>query len=226
MGRTTVWINNFNRLTTTRALVESLGRIPRARAVILDNASTYPPLLDWYDEAPCEVIRLDSNLGHLAPWLSGAVAGTSGDFYAVTDPDLDLSACPADLLEVLRLGLERYPDRIKAGLGLVIGDLPACYPWRDDVIRHESVFWSQPLDDRFFAASVDTTFALYRAGHDYLGEGWRYDPSLRTKEPYVARHLPWYLDPFHLDGEERYYFEHASGSSSLALRIRESDDPR
>jgi hypothetical protein len=63
MGRTTLWINNFNRLTTIRIRVELRGQIPQAQAVILANASTDPPVLDWYDHAPCEVVRLDTNPG-------------------------------------------------------------------------------------------------------------------------------------------------------------------
>lgn len=219
----TVWINNFNRLTSTQAMVEFLGRVPHCSTSIIDNASTYPPLLEWYDHAPCEVVRLNRNMGHLAPWLSGlATRGNGADFYAVTDPDLDLSNCPADLLEVLRLGLERYPERIKAGLGLEIGDLPARFPWRQGVIEHESQFWSRPLDGQFFDASVDTTFALYRTGLDYLGNGWSYDPSLRANHPYVARHRPWYLDFLDLDEEERHYFTQAGPASSMADRIRDA----
>ena len=33
--------------------------------------------------------------------------------------------------------------------------------------------------------------------------------SLRTGPPFVARHLPWYIDPLNLSDEDRYYREHA-----------------
>jgi hypothetical protein len=143
----------------------------------------------------------------------------------VIDPDLDLNAGPIDRLVGLQLRLERDPDRIKTGLGLEIGDRPDGYPWHDDVIRHESVFWSQPLHDQFFAASVDSPYALSRASHDCLGEDRRYDPALRTNSPDVACHLPGCLSPFDLDDEERYDFDHSTASGSKALRIRESAGP-
>jgi hypothetical protein len=41
--------------------------------IIVDNASTYPPLLSWYETNPCKVIRLSINCGHRAPWEQGCV---------------------------------------------------------------------------------------------------------------------------------------------------------
>jgi hypothetical protein len=223
-----IWINNYNRLTTTRALAAYFDDVSDCRVIVIDNASTYPPLLDWYRGCSYEVVRLEENLGHLAPWRTGLVRRRSKrGLYAVTDPDLDLTACPKDLLNVLELGLRRYPDRRKAGLGLEIGDLPACFPWRRKIRTHSARFWSSPLDDLFFDAPVDTTFALYRSGVSYLQDRrWSVKNCLRTNYPYIARHVPWYLDPRDLSEEERYYCEHANGSSNIAKCVREFGEPR
>jgi glycosyltransferase involved in cell wall biosynthesis len=44
-----VIINNRNRLTTTKNMVEHLLRLnPNQEIIILDNESTYQPLIDWY----------------------------------------------------------------------------------------------------------------------------------------------------------------------------------
>ncbi|MGH9200229.1 MAG: hypothetical protein ACRD2A_03225 [Vicinamibacterales bacterium] len=124
--------------------------------------------------------------------------------YVVTDPDLSMEGCPHDVLEVLADGLRTFPWARKAGVGLEIDDIPAGYPSRDLILRIEREYWTNRLDQRFFRAAVDTTFALYRAGVDPpLG------PAVRADRPYVARHLPWYVTSSNLDEEERHYLRTA-----------------
>ncbi len=63
-----IYLTNMNRLTTTKKMVEDLFRLNGdAKINIIDNASTYPPLLEWYDEIKNDVniIRQQGNLG---PW--------------------------------------------------------------------------------------------------------------------------------------------------------------
>src|SRR5258707_252766 len=111
----TVIINNCNLLTWPRAMVAQIESFPSlAQILIVDNGSTYPPLLDWYAEAPHEVVRL-ANIGHKAPWMPEVRARVKTRYYAVTDPDLDLAETPRDCLEHLRACLERYPEAGKVG---------------------------------------------------------------------------------------------------------------
>ncbi len=196
-----VYIVNRDRLKTTRMMVEQLQRVPGARPIIVDNASTYPPLLDWYETSPVEILRTGKNLGPRAPWLIGHPLMKECE-YVVTDSDLDLSAVPIDALDVLRAGLEQYPDRVKAGLSLETCDLPQYFESTAIVQAWEAKFWTQRLDDGWWAADVDTTFALYRAGERWPG----LRPALRADRPYTARHVPWYRAD---DDEERYYEWHA-----------------
>ena len=195
-----IFINNFNRLKSTRELARWVATLPGARAIILDNASDWPPLLDWYERCPFEVRRLGTNLGHRAPWLCGAIDGVTTSHYVVTDPDLAMVGCPTDVLTVLADGLRQFPWATKAGVGLEIDDIPVAYPSRDLILDIERHYWSDRLDARFFRAAVDTTFALYRAGEEPPCT-----PALRSDRPYVARHLPWYISPGELDDEERNY---------------------
>jgi hypothetical protein len=196
-----IFINNHDRLTTTRALVDYLLHIPGAYPVIIDNASTYPPLLEWYEwSCPVPVVGC-VNYGAQAPWDSGMVQRmAAGQRYVVTDADLDICACPADLLDVLSEGLDRYSDFPKCGLSLEITDLPD-WPLRPEIMSWEAGYWTTPLDSRYFDADIDTTFALYR------GPEWEGYRALRTRPPYTARHIPWYGK---MDDEECYYLEHAS----------------
>ncbi len=202
--RVPIFINNFNRLTSTRALAEWSAGLVGARVVILDNASDWGPLLEWYARCPFEVRHLRRNFGHRAPWLTGSVEAVTTPYYVVTDPDLDLQACPADLLDVLAQGLARYPWATKAGVGLEVEDIPSGYPSHELIRSTERSFWQDRLDGRFFRAAVDTTFALYRRGVEPRGA-----PALRSDRPYVARHLPWYVTAATLDDEERHYLSSA-----------------
>src|SRR5207248_460339 len=101
------------------------------------------PLLQWYDGCPFRVVRLDHNLGPLAAWLSGTVEREAGQYYVVTDPDLDISGVPRDLMEVLRAGLKAYPDVNKVGLSLELRDLDITVSTARDVVRWEQQFWLQ-----------------------------------------------------------------------------------
>ncbi len=162
---TPVWINNRNRLTTTRAMVEYLAGVPGALPIIVDNASTYPPLLEWYAQYKGEVIRLNENLGPWAPWIVSGDLARGNDYYVVTDSDLDLAGVPVDVLEKLRDGLEKHPDMIKTGLSLEINDLPS---WQEIGLENnhewESAYWRHKTEDGWWIAITDTTFAMYRRG--------------------------------------------------------------
>jgi len=193
-----IYINNRNRLTTTRKMVEYLLKVPEALPIIVDNVSTYGPLLQWYRYCPAEVIYLTSNAGPWAPWTLDNLA-RGGEYYVVTDSDLDLSNVPIDLLRMLRKGLTMHPRRIKAGLSLETCDLPQHLESTHIVQKWEQRFWQTRVDALWWDANVDTTFAMYRAG-----EGWsNVWPALRADRPYTARHVPWYR----LDDEEEHYFD-------------------
>ena len=65
-------IISFNQLHYLRQLVDFLLRQGYTRIVILDNASTYTPLLDYFEtiEDRVTIHRLETNIGHLSFWKS------------------------------------------------------------------------------------------------------------------------------------------------------------
>jgi hypothetical protein len=197
-----IFINNRNRLSTTRGLIEYLQNVPDALPIIVDNASTYPPLLEWYDHCHVEVVYAERNLGPRAPWLLRHFMMTRYPYYVVTDSDLSLMNVPGDVLDMLRSGLEQYPDLVKAGLSLETCDLPQHLQSTLMIQKWEDQFWKKRIEARWWKADVDTTFALYRRGAEWPG----IRPALRSDRPYTARHVPWYRIE---SEEERYYEEHA-----------------
>ncbi|MGH2486075.1 MAG: hypothetical protein ACRDHE_08700, partial [Ktedonobacterales bacterium] len=173
---------------------------------IIDNDSSYPPLLEYYHSCPHTVLPLHENVGRLAPWETGIIRQYCADrYYVLTDPDIiPIQECPTDAISRFRDLLDKYPDRDKAGFGLKIDDLPTHYRFAAEVRAWEGQFWDRELEPGVFDAPIDTTFALYRAGAIDTS------PSVRTGEPYVARHTPWYTDTANPDPEELYYREHTT----------------
>lgn len=195
-----LFIVNYNRLFYVQNMLADLESVSLIRPVILDNASTYPPLLEWYKQADVEVKRLPENYGPRALWDHKLHLPTTGAFFAVTDPDLDLSQLPQDWPNVLCSGLELYSDIRKVGVSLRLDDLPdkGCGP---AARQYELQYWKTRRDYMFWEAGIATTLAVYRVGQPMP----TYGPALRADAPYSARHLPWYSDPRVLSDEERYY---------------------
>jgi len=204
-----VIINVRDRLAPLLELLGWLERAGARRVILVDNASSYPPLVEYLAGTPHRVVPARRNLGQRAPWLTGVVQSValSGP-YVVSDPDVVPDpGCPADVFDRFADLLARHREVSRVGFGLRIDDLPECYRQRDRVIAWESQFWEDEVEPGVFAADVDTTFAMYRAGR-----GDRYAPALRTGPPYVARHLPWYEDSLDPTEEERFYRDHLDPS--------------
>ena len=203
---TPVFIIVRDRLTPLRRLIEWLEQAGHEEIWLIDNDSTYPPLLDYLDSTGHQVVRLGHNLGHRSPFLSGTVQRiAAGRHFVITDPDVVPDEhCPLDAIEHFRDLLDRYPEIDKVGFGLRIDDLPDRYPLAEDVRTWEARFWTDEIEPGVYRADIDTTFALYRP----LDRRHREDSALRTGAPYVARHTPWYLGPEDIDDEDRWYRSH------------------
>jgi hypothetical protein len=209
---TPVFIPVRDRLTPLLALLDWLERRGRVEVWLIDNASTYPPLLEFLDATEHRVVRLERNLGHRSPFLSGTVQREAhGRHFVISDPDVvPDDDCPPDAIEHFLDLLDRYPEIDKVGFGLRIDDLPDGYPLAGDVRAWESRFWTDEIEPGVYRADIDTTFALYRP----LERRHREDRSLRTGSPYLARHTPWYVAPGDMTDEDRWYRAHVEPSTA------------
>lgn len=208
-----IFINARDRLDCLRQLVDWLRQAGYEKIYILDNASTYQPLLDYYgtlEEQGIWVLKLRQNLGHTALWQSGILEKLDiRTPYIYTDPDvLPLEECPKDFVAELLGLLRKYPWLEKAGLGLYYEDIT----YFDAAAKRnwEKMFYQVPVEAGVYFAPVDTTLALYRDARHYCIE-----EAVRTGGRLMCRHLPWYYDYERLPEDERYYLEHASESSTL-----------
>lgn len=175
---------------------------------LIDNDSTSPALLDFFDATHHTVVRLGRNVGHTSPWLPELEHLRRGPFV-VSDcdvvPDAEATGAIAHFVDLLN----RYRSVVKVGFGLHIDDLPQHYDRREEVIAWESQFWQRPLVEDVYMATLDTTFALYRPRTPYtLG------PSLRTGGRFMARHEPWYQDSAAVTADLAYFQARAGASTT------------
>lgn len=231
-----VFIICRDRVSCLQSLLRWLEQAGQREIYLVDNASSYPPLLSFYQNCPHPVLRLPENLGPRVLWGTPIVERLAAQrFYLVSDPDIIPNAeCPLDAIDHLFQLLQKYPQAERVGLGLCIDDIPDYYPHKDLVLAWERQFWQQPVEPSVYLAAVDTTFALHRPAARATT-----NLALRTGTPYVARHQPWYLDPRQLPEEEAYYRAHARSDVSnwnlaerpvwmeeMLLRLNASARPR
>ena len=205
-----VLINNRNRVTTLRLLIAWLERRGCERIYVIDNASTYPPLLEYYGSLRHDVCMLRQNAGYLALWATELYREFCGAHFIYTDSDVvPEESCPNDFIERLLDCLDRFPQLEKVGFGLRIDDIPDTNPAKREILARESLFWKWPVAPGLYDADIDTTFALYRP----FARGGYWAKAYRTGKPYIARHLPWYVDAGNLGEEEAYYRAHSTSDS-------------
>ena len=209
-----VVINNRNRLTTTKNMVDKLIELnPDEEIIIIDNASTYPPLLEWYERIMNNpnlniAVHFEKNEGHLALW-STQLDKQLGDYFVYTDSDIIL---PDDFPKEWKFMMFNYikwygSSYDKIALAIHTDDLPDHYRYKNQVIRNEARWWLEKHDsemfDYLYKADTDTTFAMMRNFGDNCYKSLRI-----AKKDMMCRHNGWYLDLENLDEEEKYYLEH------------------
>jgi len=202
-----VFIISYNRLSYFELFIDWLENAGFENIHIVDNASTYPPLLEYLDKSKYNIHRMEKNYGHLVVWESGKFDEIiKNKNYIVSDCDiLPVEKCPLDVTEYFERLLKKYPNVTKVGFGLKIDDLPQHNALKMSIVEWEEQFWKKKIEEGLYDAPVDTTFALYRPNIYPTNKKWW--KSIRTDYPYIARHLPWYCDSSNPSKEDIYYQE-------------------
>lgn len=197
-------INNYNRLSYLIQMISWLEKYGYTNIYIIDNNSTYQPLIEFYNQCKYPIYRLKQNIGYLALWKTGIYKRFYKSYYVYTDPDLAIvDECPPNFIDQFVDLLQRYKYSSKAGFSLKIDDIPDYYPKKAEVIDWETQFWVKTIEDNIFAAPIDTTFAVYRPFTKW-GANF-YEGHMRVGFPFQVRHLPWYTDNKMLTEEDVFY---------------------
>lgn len=201
-----VVINNRNWITPVKKLVEDLQRLNYEEIHIIDNGSTSPDLLQFYDTLSSVRVHHYPNIGPRAIYDTGLIKQFKG-WVAYTDSDIELNPnTPPGFIETLieKAGKWGYQ---KAGLALKLDDIESHqfgYSWKN----WESKYWMQELEKDVYHADVDTTFCIVRKDIPFQYR------SIRIAGDFTCRHLPWYTDFNHLSKEEQFYLDHSSDEST------------
>jgi len=207
-----VFIINRDRLTLPSRMADYLADCDGVYPVIVDNGSTYPPLLEYYETTPHVVELTGGNGCSTVMWYNVPLREKYdiSERFILTDPDLILDGVPRDFLHLLHLGLDKYSWAEKAGFSLEIDDLPNTEVGRA-ARAHETGMWSNRLDGQFYKAIIDTTFCMVRKIHDF--------PAVRTARPYTAKHAPWYYTSLDdIPPDELYYMERSHPQSNFWVK--------
>ena len=217
IASTPIFINLRDRVEPLAELIEWLEKSGTKNIFLIDNDSSYPPLIDYLQKTPYQVIELGRNGMHKAPWESFAIRFIAKNrHYIVSDPDIiPTKNSPRTTIKRMYDVLNAYSKIDKVGVALKIDDLPAHYSLRESVIQWESRFWekSLQLESDLYQADVDTTLALYRPS-----TWWFLSPSARLAGKYSMRHEPWYQSLDSPTEDMLYYRARASSEVSTWVK--------
>jgi len=195
----TVLIIAYNLITFIKKMVEQVQKYTKD-IVILDNASFFLPLLNYYaTDYPYSLFRMDRNYGH-AVYKKNFLENIVAPRYFLTDPDLCFNPCLPDTFmkdfqaiqdnfQVRRVGfaLDIFSDDINENLIFrFLNDIVSLKEW-------ESGFWSKKLamesrpDLELYHAAIDTTFCL-------IDRRCKVESGIRVGGNYTCKHIPWHKD--------------------------------
>ena len=206
-------INNRNRVTFLKMMIDRIQALGYKNIYILDNESTYPPLLEYYKTVNAKIIYLKKNAGYKALWETEVFNQFKNKHYVYSDPDILMAQdCPHDFVYQLYVSLCKFRQKEKAGVALKIDDLPDNRQ-KTMVLEWETRNWKKVLSENVYDAPVDTTLALYKP----LAFGNAEEcEAIRVGGKLAAQHLPWYINTENLSEEDLYYKDHANSSSYWA----------
>ena len=214
-------IISYNRLSYLKDLVEYFLNLNEEHIYILDNNSTYPPLLDWFEKINknINVVRYDKNFGHTVYWKTEFYKNIQDCTYCViTDHDIiPYKSFEKEWKENWIEYLNKYKVR-KVGSALNLSDIPESFDLKQRVLNQETKFWSTELEKNVFSAGLDTTLFLQKVNNNH-----RTTNAIRLSN-YLIKHRPWYEDLNNQTEENIYYYKSISTPTFYSKVIKKIND--
>jgi len=220
--QTPIIVINRDRMYVRRFVIQ-MHAMGYFNIYILDNWSTYKPLLAFYRTGAAWVCMLKHNFGSRVLWEAGprmywsktqsfeSYIDTNYLVYVYADGDCVFTAdTPHYWLYTFYRLMVAY-NVAKVGPSLLYDDIPSTYPARQDVwdfmgmTANKRNSRKRPTTSKdVFYTWIDTTLALYSKKIQQLRSlpdaflwgdmpGWEH---LEVGGRCSIRHLPWYEDPF------------------------------
>ena len=223
MTKIPIFIIVHNQYEILKKSVESYEKyIKTPIEIIFHNVcSTYFETLNYLDTKQKEgYIVYNSNINNhhtVINSIKDYISKNSKCQYIVlTDPDIELNKVNGDILEFYIYLLNKL-QKTSVGPMLKIDDIPNEYHNKKAAITgHTNQFWKKPKKDilfknkkyKYIDCATDTTFQLFSAKN--IPKNFPHGNSIRTLEPYDARHLDWYTNPNNLTPCQLYYLNNTT----------------
>ena len=186
-----VFIIAFNNPTYVSSMIDQLLKYT-SDIYVIDNCSTFPPMIKLLDETKVNVIRMPQNYGHmvyLRPEIQDLV---KGDCYCITDPDLRLNQnLPSNFIEIFKNISDDY-QMYKVGFALDrLNNIRTDVTFKGKSITDwEAFVWNCRVDHpkiEMYYAEIDTTFCLINKKYkdDNLCN------HIRVAGDFLCIHRPW-----------------------------------
>jgi hypothetical protein len=193
-----IFIISYNQYTFVKSMVEQLSNYS-SNIYIIDNKSTYPPLVDYLKsiENKVNVLYMPENYGHRV-YMRDEIVKLGGEKYIITDPDLLLNPnLPQNFIDILSDLSDKYQSG-KIGFALdITNNINLNIKATDNkqtVVDWESQFWINKINDpiyELYYADIDTTFVLinkkyYKSVNEYN--------AIRIAGNFTCIHRPWVIN--------------------------------
>ena len=220
-----ILIINYNQLFYLKQLVNFLLARNFSNVIIIDNNSSYPPLLNYYSEIGNKITieRMDKNYGHMVFFENKTLQHKYGKgYFVITDADiLPNFELPIDFMSRMINILDNNYLRItKAALALRIDNIPDSYSLKEKVLSWEKKFWEIEVEPNVYSAQTDTTFALYKPFYPRWFNNLHFLSAFRIAGNYTAKHGGWYID--FTNPTEEYLFYKATSTNSNSWKMDET----
>jgi hypothetical protein len=215
----------YNNYTYVKNMIEQLISKKISKIHIIDNNSTYPKLLEYYQNNQTILFTLHTmnhNYGHRVLFKNEntELYDSLPNYFILTDPDIQLNPkIPTNFINQMIELSEKY--RIgKVGVALDISDHNKFrditftrFNKKKTIHQWEQQFWHTKLDENIYLASIDTTFALHNKKYFQIANKESIIlKGLRIAGDFTSKHLPWYKDNIVPDDEIVYYNKHSNCS--------------
>jgi len=210
-------INVFNQHHYLQRMVTQFSENGFRNIVILDNNSSYPPLLAYYQELAAQrtanVIYYNANRGPHYFFLHDLHTHLfESTPFLYSDPDLAWTELSPSFLSTL-FELSHRHKIFKVGCALTLPTdetLKPEFPLFNfnnrtyTVPQWEAQFWQNPLEPNVYSAPIDTTMHLFNPA--YFVQGNALITGARVAGPGMeAIHLPWFRSDTCPDEERAFY---------------------
>ena len=220
-----VIIINFNQLFYLVQLIDFLLLKKTENIIIVDNCSTYLPLLNYYKKISnnknITIEIQNENLGHLVFWRNRALYKKYSDgFFVITDADIVPNInLYDDYLKIMLDILIKNHQFTKVGFALNIDNIPEYYTLKQKVLNWESQYWNLEIEKNCYNADIDTTFALYWPNVDRIVKNTHpyFFKAIRMGGDFTALHGGWYLNNENMTDEQLFYLNTSNSSNSWKM---------